>query len=70
MLYLKQLFLSLAGTYLHFTDEVFGGSFHPVYLLDLSDLLMVIPVVSTLAPDINMLAPVTRIPLDLFHLLV
>ena len=69
-LHLKELFLSFAGAYLNFTNEAFGSLLHPLYLLHLINFFMASPVVSTLAPDINMLAPVTRVPLDLLHLVV
>jgi hypothetical protein len=57
-------------TYLNLADKTFGGPLHPVCLLDLGDLFMAGPVVSTLAPNIDMLASIVGAPLDLFHLIV
>jgi hypothetical protein len=47
-----------------------GGLFYSLRLLDLRDLLVAGLVIPTLTPDINMLAPVVRMPLDLLHLLL
>jgi hypothetical protein len=67
---LHHSFSSLEGAYLNFTDEAFGSSLYSVCLLDFCNLLVASLVIPTWTLDINMLAPITRMPLDLFHLLV
>jgi hypothetical protein len=47
-----------------------GATFYPFHPLHLGDLLMVGPVVSILAPNINVLMPVTWVPYDFFHFII
>ena len=47
-----------------------GGPLHPIRLIDFGDFFMTSPVVPTLMPDIDMLAPVVGAPLDLIHFIV
>jgi len=51
-------------------DKALGGPFHSLRLFDFGDLLVASPVVPTLTPDINMLAPIMGMPLDLLHFVV
>lgn len=55
--------------YLLFTDKTLGGTFHSLHL-HLGDLLVAGLVVSTLAPDVNVLTPVMWVPLDFLHFIV
>ena len=58
------------GTYLNIANKTLGGPLHPLRLLDLGDLFVAGPVVSTLAPYTDTLASIVGAPLDLFHLVV
>jgi hypothetical protein len=64
------IFQSWEVAYLNFVDKPLGGPFHSLRLFDLGDLLVASPVVPTLTPDINMLAPIMGTPLDLLHFVV
>ena len=58
------------GTYLNIANKTLGGPLHPLRLLDLGDLFVAGPVVSTLAPYTDTLASIVGAPLDLLHLVV
>jgi hypothetical protein len=53
------------SSYLHFSNESFCRSLHPLRLLVDGDLLVADVMVSTSMIDIYMLAPVLWVPLDL-----
>ena len=64
------IFQSCEVAYLNFVDKPLGGPLQSLRLFDFGDLLVASPVVSTLTPDINMLAPIMGVPLDLLHFIV
>lgn len=53
------------STYLHFGDKSFRRPFNLLYFVSYRDLFMVDVVIPTLTADINMLATISRMPLDL-----
>ena len=64
------IFQSWEVAYLNFVDKPLGGPFHSLRRFDFGDLLVASPVVPTLTPDINMLAPIVGAPLDLLHFII
>jgi len=57
-------------TYLNFATEALGSALYPLRLLDLGDLFVTSPVVSTLAPYIDVLVAIVGTRLDLLHFIV
>ena len=66
----QHIFSSWKIAHFNFIDKLLGSLLHSFRLLDLGVLLVASPVVSTLTPHINMLAPIAGTPLDLLHFIV
>ena len=69
-LHLKKTFFESCRSYLDFANNAFSGAVHSLCLFYFGYLLVTSQVVSTLAPDVNVLTAVMRVPLDFLDLIV